>query len=69
MARFTNPDVQKKIEELSQRSRGQVSAAKAEHVTSDFAGSFKLAERRADAFPRSPSTSPAPSSVSRARTG
>ena len=42
MARFTDPDVQKKIEELSQRSRGQVSAASAEHVTSDFAGSFKL---------------------------
>jgi hypothetical protein len=43
-ARFTNLDVQKKIEALSQRSRGQVSSAKAEHVTSDFAGSFKLAD-------------------------
>ena len=43
MARFTDPDVQKKIEELSQRSRGQVSAAGPEHVDSDFAGSFKLA--------------------------
>jgi hypothetical protein len=42
MARFTNIDVQKKIEGLSQRSRGQVSAEKPEHVTSDFAGSFKL---------------------------
>jgi len=40
--RFTNLDVQKKIEELSERSRGQVSPAKNEHVTSDFAGSFKL---------------------------
>jgi hypothetical protein len=42
-ARFTDPDVQKKIEGLSQRSRGQVAAATAEHVSSDFAGSFKLA--------------------------
>jgi hypothetical protein len=43
MARFTDPDVQKKIEGLSQRSRGQVSAATAEQVSSEFAGSFKLA--------------------------
>ena len=43
MARFTDPDVQKKIEGLSQRSRGQVTPAAAEHVNSDFAGSFKLA--------------------------
>jgi hypothetical protein len=43
MARFTDPDVQKKIEGLSLRSRGQVAAATAEHVSSDFAGSFKLA--------------------------
>jgi hypothetical protein len=43
MARFTNPDVQKKIEGLSQRSRGQVAAARTERVMSDFAGSFKLA--------------------------
>jgi AsmA-like C-terminal region len=42
-ARFTNSDVQKKIEGLSQRSRGQVAAARAERVMSDFAGSFKLA--------------------------
>jgi hypothetical protein len=42
-ARFTNLDVQKKIEELSERSRGQVSAVRNEHVTSDFTGSFKLA--------------------------
>jgi hypothetical protein len=41
--RFTNLDVQNKIETLSGRSRGQVSPAKAEPVTSDFAGSFKLA--------------------------
>ena len=44
MTRFTNLDVQKKIEGLSRRSRGQVSPAKAEHVTSDFTGSFKLAK-------------------------
>jgi hypothetical protein len=43
MARFTDAEVQKKIEGLSQRSRGQVSPATAEHVSSDFAGSFKLA--------------------------
>ena len=43
MARFVDPDVQKKIEGLSQRSRGQASAKKAERVMSDFAGSFKLA--------------------------
>lgn len=43
MARFTNLDVQKKIEALSQRSRGQAPAKRAEHLTSDFAGSFKLA--------------------------
>ena len=42
-SRFTNLDVQKKIEALSQRSRGQAPAERAEHVTSDFAGSFKLA--------------------------
>jgi len=42
MARFTNADVQKKIEGLSQRSRGQVTPAAAEHVNSDFTGSFKL---------------------------
>jgi len=42
-ARFTNADVQQKIEGLSQRSRGQVSDAPAEHVSSEFAGSFKLA--------------------------
>ena len=42
--RFTNADVQSKIEGLSQRSRGQVSPATAEHVVSDFTGSFKLAD-------------------------
>jgi hypothetical protein len=41
-ARFTDDLVQKKIETLSQRSRGHASAQEAEHVTSDFAGSFKL---------------------------
>jgi hypothetical protein len=40
-ARFTNLDVQNKIEMLSERSRGQV-VAKAAHVTSDFTGKFKL---------------------------
>lgn len=43
MARFTDLDVQRKIEALSERSRGQKSPEKAEHVTSDFAGSFKVA--------------------------
>ena len=43
-ARFTDPGVQTKIEGLSQRSRGQVTAAPAEHVESDFAGTFKLAD-------------------------
>jgi len=41
--RFTDPDIQKKIEGLSQRSRGIVSGQPAAQVTSDFAGSFKLA--------------------------
>ena len=41
--RFTDPDIQKKIEGLSQRSRGIVSAQPASKVTSDFTGSFKLA--------------------------
>jgi hypothetical protein len=43
MARFTDPEVQTKIEGLSQRSRGRVSPAAAERVSSDFTGSFKLA--------------------------
>jgi hypothetical protein len=41
-ARFTSLDVQKKIEELSHRSRGEASDQKAEQVKSDFVGSFKL---------------------------
>jgi len=41
--RFADPDVQKKIEGLSQRSQGIVSAQPAAQVTSDFTGSFKLA--------------------------
>jgi hypothetical protein len=41
--RFTDPGVQRKIEELSKRGSGNVEAAKATPVTSDFAGSFKLA--------------------------
>ena len=43
-ARFTDLDIQKKIEELSRRSRGQVEAQRVERVTSDFKGSFKLAD-------------------------
>ncbi len=41
--RFTDPGIQKQIEGLSQRSRGIVSKQPAAPVTSDFAGSFKLA--------------------------
>jgi hypothetical protein len=40
--RFTDADIQKKIEGLSQRSSGDVSAKPAAQVTSDFTGSFKL---------------------------
>jgi AsmA-like protein len=42
--RFTNADVQRKIEELSKRGSGKVTEASAPRVTSDFAGSFKLAD-------------------------
>jgi hypothetical protein len=42
-ARFTDFDVQRKIEELSHRSRGQTEPTARQPVTSDFAGSFKLA--------------------------
>ena len=41
--RFTDPGTQRKIEELSKRGSGQVAAKQAAQVTSDFAGSFKLA--------------------------
>jgi AsmA-like protein len=40
--RFTNPEVQKRIEELSRRGRGQPTLVNAGSVTSDFTGSFKL---------------------------
>jgi hypothetical protein len=43
-ARFTNPDVQTKIMELSHRGRGQSPEAAKENVTSNFAGQFKLAD-------------------------
>ena len=41
-ARFTNYDVQGKIEELSKRGRGKTSDPAKESVTSDFQGTFKL---------------------------
>jgi hypothetical protein len=40
--RFTNLDIQQKVEELSQRSRGRPAARNVAGVTSDFRGSFKL---------------------------
>jgi hypothetical protein len=40
--RFTNLDIQQKVEELSQRSQGRPAARNAGGVTSDFRGSFKL---------------------------
>ena len=41
-ARFTNYDVQGKIEELSKRGRGKTSEPAKERVASDFKGTFKL---------------------------
>ena len=41
--RFTDPDIQRKIEELSKRGSGKVEVKQATRVTSDFAGAFKLA--------------------------
>jgi hypothetical protein len=41
-ARFTNYDVQGKIEELSKRGRGKASDASKQRVASDFQGKFKL---------------------------
>jgi hypothetical protein len=41
-ARFTNFDVQGKIEELSKRARGKTAEAAKERVASDFQGRFKL---------------------------
>ena len=45
-ARFTNDDVQGKIEELSQRGRGKASEPQKERVVSDFRGRFTLADGR-----------------------
>ncbi len=41
--RFTNFDVQQKIDELSRRSRGRAPGELQDHVVSDFQGRFKLA--------------------------
>jgi hypothetical protein len=40
--RFTDPGIQRKIEELSKRASGKVEVKQAAQVTSDFAGAFKL---------------------------
>jgi len=40
--RFTDPGVQKKINELSRRSRGNVADPEIEHVSSEFNGTFRL---------------------------
>ena len=45
-ARFTNYDVQGKIEELSKRGRGKIAEPKKERVVSDFQGRFTLADGR-----------------------
>jgi hypothetical protein len=45
-ARFTNYDVQGKIEELSKRGRGKTSAPAKDRVASDFQGTFKLGAGR-----------------------
>ena len=45
-ARFTNYDVQGKIEELSKRGRGTTAEPAKNHVASDFQGRFKLADGR-----------------------
>lgn len=42
-ARFTNPGVQTKINELSHRSRGKAPVEDKQHVSSHFNGTFKLA--------------------------
>jgi hypothetical protein len=47
-ARFTNYDVQGKIEELSKRARAKTAAPEKEHVVSNFQGRFKLADGRLD---------------------
>jgi len=45
-ARFTNYDVQGKIEELSKRGRAKTAEPTVEHVASDFRGKFRLANGR-----------------------
>ena len=45
-ARFTNYDVQGKIEELSKRGRGKTGEPVKDRVASDFQGRFKLADGR-----------------------
>jgi len=45
-ARFTNYDVQGKIEELSKRARGKTAEPAKERVASDFQGRFKLGSAR-----------------------
>ena len=45
-ARFTNYNVQGKIEELSKRALAKTEEAGKEHVVSDFQGKFKLADGR-----------------------
>jgi hypothetical protein len=42
-ARFTSPDVQSKIDEISRRARGKAENVKQESVASDFQGRFALA--------------------------
>jgi hypothetical protein len=45
-ARFTNYDVQGKIDELSKRGRGKTAEPERERVTSDFQGRFELGNGR-----------------------
>jgi hypothetical protein len=44
--RFTDPEVQAKINDLSHRTRGETPDRKAERVSSQFAGTFKLRDGR-----------------------
>jgi hypothetical protein len=43
-AKFTSPEVQAKIDDISRRARGKVEQATQESVMSDFQGHFKLAD-------------------------
>jgi hypothetical protein len=47
-AQFTNYDVQGKIEELSKRGSAKTAEARKDHVSSNFQGTFKLADGRLD---------------------